>query len=270
LGWFDIPLLERSILTISLSANGEVFGNMIATVADIVLAPVDEDGLTVVIADLLDGVAYKGQVRIACKIKVLLGDDSSSSNQQVTSNRIDRNGRIIKQPVVLALKAAWTDAIARVAVPSIALKDLKSVHKHGKNSPLVKMEIGGLRYQSNSKSYAGTKAEWGDLSWPVQMNPNQKVKFLATSGSVLIGATIIPVQSIINQFKQNVNERDVVFNENLIKNEVIMGHISIVFRAETLNPGEGASSGCNLDHSASNVLFGVRARITLERYRWMQ
>ena len=263
LGWFDIPLLERSILTISLSTNGEVFGNMIATAADIVLAPVDSDGLTVIHADLLDGVTYKGQVRIACKIKLLLNNDDSSSNQQVISNssRIDRNGRLVKQPVALALKAAWTDAIARVTVPSIALKDLKSVHKHGKNSPLVKMEIGGLRYQSNSKSYAGTKAEWSDLSWPVEMNPNHKVKFLATSGSVLIGATIIPVQKIVDQFKLNVNARDVVFHENLIKNDAIMGHISIIFRSETIHPEEGASSGHAMDHSASNVLYGVQSSV---------
>lgn len=231
----NVPLLERSHVLLNVSSDGAVLGNMLLTCADILTAPVDSAGLAVVYGTLQDGLTYQGKMSLTCRI-TLPNTDKTQHTPALHSTQIDAQGSLLELPAELPPKA---EDITCVVIQAISAKNLKPVHKVGKNSPMCKIEVKGLKFQSNALPYAGNKAEWTDLLWKMDLLPVAKVKLSLTSGSAVIGTAMFSTQLMLDKLLENTNGvNDAFVKLDLVKNSDYMGTVTVVLRSERSVPSK--------------------------------
>ncbi|KAJ1436856.1 hypothetical protein B484DRAFT_416735, partial [Ochromonadaceae sp. CCMP2298] len=202
-------LMERSNVVITVAANGEPIGKMLISAADVVATPVDDEGMAVVYGDLLDGIVYRGRISMTCRMRS-------------GGTTIDSSGRVRTQ----IQDDVYEDY---VVLHAISAKNMKPVHSVGKNSPMVKVELRGLRYQSASLPYAGSKAYWADLLWKLQTTPAGVVKVSLVSGSVLVGSAKISTKEVLEKLADSA---EAVVTADLVKGEAYAGSVSLVLRRD--------------------------------------
>ena len=90
-----------------------------------------------------------------------------------------------------------------VTVRTISLINIRSVHKYGNNSPLVKASCGEWRGATPSQDYAGKNAKWRDLMWGIVVHENTNLVLVVQSGTIVIGTRSITPEDFLSQNPNN-------------------------------------------------------------------
>jgi hypothetical protein len=240
--WQNIPVMERTNMVLMVSSGDVVLGKVLFSAAELLACPVDQSGLAVIYGELLDGLAYRGTVSMAYRL--LQPKMPQRAPVSLPTAVIDAQGTVIAAPTASELQK---ELVTSIVIHAASAKSLKPVHKVGKNSPMLKVEVRGLKFQSNSLPYAGSKADWSDLLWNVDSAPLSKVKVMVTSGSVQVGTATTTNRAMLDVFEGA--RKDGFLTVDLMKNGAFMGVVTLALRLETrplISRGNGAQD---------NVLF---------------
>jgi hypothetical protein len=104
---------------------------------------------------------------------------------------------------------------SNISVISLELSEMKSIHKYGKNSPLISLEYFGQRFLSQCIPDSGDSGLWEDLFWNLKCRNGAILKFKISSRSVSIGIVYIPVQELYSLIPDEFG--DVVLRKNIVK-----------------------------------------------------
>eukprot|EP01038_Epipyxis_sp_PR26KG_P005825 gene5825-8032_t len=226
--WTEISLFERSYFIIYLKSDSTILCSCSIKAYDIVHTPVDTDGLIVLYNELFDGIICKGKISIVCKLTVL--------DPEIKPIIIHPNGMILHKNTVDKVTSSSINQYdwKKTTIQNILLEELRSVHKKGKNSPLVKFEVNDRKFQSNSVPYGGRVGKWDNLHWKFDLNRDNKLKFTITSGSVIIGMVSFNSNDIIDIDKSLTG--DVEVEKEIIHNtHGLSGKMKILFTFDILN-----------------------------------
>jgi hypothetical protein len=226
LAWKNISVMERTNMVLMVSSGDVVLGNVLFSAAEVLACPVDQSGLAVIYGELLDGLAYRGTMSMAYRL--LQPTKPQNASVPLPTAVIDAQGTVIAVPTAPELQK---ELITSIVIHAASAKSLKPVHKVGKNSPMLKVEVRGLKFQSSSLPYAGSKADWSDLLWNIDSAPLSKVKVMVTSGSVQVGTATTTNRAMLDVFEGA--RKDGFLTVDLMKNGAFMGVVMLALRLET-------------------------------------
>ena len=218
LEWNTIPLFDRSNINVVIKSYGESLGEMNINCLDVINTPPDSTGFIVIHGDILQGLVSKGKLSIGCKIRLI-------GNAKALSNIISSGVIPSKEEKTNVFPYDFT----KVLISSISSINLRPVHKVGKNSPSVKFEFNGFRFQSKSLPYAGTSAEWNDLNWNVELNRSIKIKLSVVSNSAIIGIVQFSSNDILLLTHSDDFRGSVVLEKEINYQDKVAGSIFIKF-----------------------------------------
>ena len=216
--WGPIKIHDRLFVVLYLeSKTGELIGSLSLSAFQMVTAPVDvESRLAVVYGDLMIGLSSHGKF-------------------SMTFERLDLNCSTISQPPILMDEVGdierphvWTINQGKVVnIIQVNSFNLTSIHKSGRNSPLLIAEYRGLKYMTDSIPFGGSSGEWRDMNWPIECRDTGILKLRVNSCSVEIGTATIAIKDLyelpLNEFGECEIEKP------LLKGKQLQGMIKVVF-----------------------------------------
>lgn len=224
LAWKGIPVMERTNMVLVVKSDGGVLGKLAFSAADLLASPVDQTGLAVIYGELLDGLAYRGTMSMTFR----LHDPPKLAPTAMPHAVVDAQGAVV---AINNDAVVQKELVSSIVIHAAVAKSMKPVHKVGKNSPMLKLEVKGLKFQSNSLPYAGSRAEWTDLLWAIDSTPVSKVKVMVTSGSVQVGTAMTTNRAMFDVFEGV--KKDGFLTLDLVKNGSFMGVVTLALRLET-------------------------------------
>lgn len=209
-----VKLHERSYVKIIVEDKYKMLvGCAIFTINDFLSVPVDEkNDLAVLYSPLTLGIVKSGLISFAFdkfEGDVDLGPYVPPSQRVEIKTIInpDSDTKVIELPQI--------SNNSKLTIVSIEVKDLKSIHKYGKNSPLVQLEYFGVRFMSQCIPFAGESANWDNLFWNITCREKAVLKFRISSGSVSIGIVYIPMKELFTLLP-NIHG-DVIVTKDIMK-----------------------------------------------------
>jgi hypothetical protein len=97
-----------------------------------------------------------------------------------------------------------------VTVHTLSMINMRSVHRFGPNSPLVKATCGNWRGATPVQNYAGQNAKWRDVNWTYVMEKDMPFKIVVQSGTVVIAGKTFTPEDLLAVFPNNLGLCEVV------------------------------------------------------------
>jgi hypothetical protein len=191
-------------------------GSAIFTVNDFLYTPMDpQTHLAVVYADLTVGTTKTASLSFA--FEKLPGNVNVDPFLVAIEEAKAPPRKIVINPDVYQAIVELPNIAqnSNISVISLELSEMKSIHKYGKNSPLISLEYFGQRFLSQCIPDSGASGLWEDLFWNMKCRDGAILKFKISSRSVSIGIVYIPVQELYSLIPDEFG--DVVLMKNIVK-----------------------------------------------------
>ena len=232
--WENIELYDRCNIVIGLETPEEspyTIGRITFSPADLLKLPSDEDGVVVLQGELMDGIVCKAKLSLACKITMIESAKLEGNIERVII--ADSTGMVIEN------KGIGFD-LQRCSLVEASATQLAPVHKLGKNSPMLKMEINGLQSRSESIPGGGSVAKWTKLFWDIDMKRTVKIKLSVSSGSALIGAVTLSSKDIVDQCQIEGFDGLVRLKKEVVNRNMVSGELELCFEVPSTGSRQAA------------------------------
>ena len=262
LDWNELPLKEKSVVTIQLMTGREQLGVFSMSAIDILALPMDKDHCITISGDICNNnKVFKGRISMSCKL-----DFPSSFSQLISQTGSQLSPFQMNPSWISSMDMTETSMPSGLIIPhetqvtivSVSAKKLRSAHTSGKNNPYLRMESGTTKYRTKAIPNGGNEGHYDNLLWNFVVRERTPIRITIQSGTSTVGTAVITTKELWiaenNKFNNvNVNDEDyqpvdeITYIEKDLYIQTVtdpcMGVVEILFKVEKL------SSTSNIERS---------------------